>query len=69
MFSEEEAKEEHDLDQKALANFEAAKKADMEKRQRHNEMERKQIDREIEKKKEDKYQDHEDLLQRKRDAM
>jgi hypothetical protein len=45
-----------------LANFEAAKKADMEKRQRNNEMEKRQIDKDIEKKKEEKYSDHEDLL-------
>ena len=41
----------------------------MEKRHRSNEIEKRQIDKDIDKKKEEKYSDHEDLLERKRNAM
>lgn len=40
MFTEKEAQEEEKVDENALAKFEAAKKADMEKRQRSNDIEK-----------------------------
>jgi hypothetical protein len=62
------ADEEQALDEKALEAFLAMKKAEQEKRQRQAEKDKAHAAKELDKQLQDKIKDHEDMLERKRQA-